>query len=41
MQFKPDTQTAIRQGTPFIAENTYTLQPGKTLAIASKMPHGP
>ena len=34
-----DTQTAIRQATPLFAENTYTLQPGETLAIASKMPH--
>ena len=39
MQLKPDTQTAIRQATPLFAENTYTLQPGETLAIASKMPH--
>ena len=39
MQLKPDTQTAIRQATPLFAENTYTLQPGEILAIASKMPH--
>ena len=39
MQLKPDTQTAIRQATPLFAENTYTLQPGETLAIASRMPH--
>ena len=39
MQLKPDTQTAIRQATPLFAESTYTLQPGETLAIASKMPH--
>ena len=39
MQLKPDTQTAIRQATPLFAENTYTLQPGETLAIASKMLH--
>ena len=39
MQLKPDTQTAIRQATPLFAENTYTLRPGETLAIASKMPH--
>ena len=39
MQLKPDTQTAIRQATPLFAENTYTLQPGETLANASKMPH--
>ena len=38
-QLKPDTQTTIRQATPLFAENTYTLQPGETLAIASKMPH--
>ena len=39
MQLKPDTQTAIRQATPLFAEKTYTLRPGETLAIASKMPH--
>ena len=39
MQLKPDTQTSIRQATPLFAENTYTLQPGETLAIASRMPH--
>ena len=39
MQLKPDTQTSIRQATPLFAENTYTLQPGENLAIASKMPH--
>ena len=39
MQLKPDTQTAFRQATPLFAENTYTLQPGETLAIASRMPH--
>ena len=39
MQLKPDTQTSKRQATPLFAENTYTLQPGETLAIASKMPH--
>ena len=39
MQLKPDTQVAIRQATPLFAESTYTLQPGETLAIASKMPH--
>ena len=39
MQIKPDTQVAIRQATPLFAENTYTLQPGETLAIASSMPH--
>ena len=39
MQHKPDTQTTIRQATPLFAENTYTLLPGETLAIASKLPH--
>ena len=39
MHLKPDTQTALRKATPLFAENTFTLQPGKTLAIASKMPH--
>ena len=39
MQLKPETQTSIRQATPLFAENTYTLQPGETLAIASRMPH--
>ena len=38
MQHKPDTQTSKRQATPLFAENTYTLQPGETLAIASRMP---
>ena len=39
MQLKPDTQITFRQATPLLAENTYTLQPGETLAIASRMPH--
>ena len=39
IQLKPENQTAIRQATPLFAENTYTLRPGETLAIASKMPH--
>ena len=39
MQLKPDSQVAIRQATPLFAENTYTLQPGETLAIASRMPY--
>ena len=39
MQFKPDTQTSIRQAAPLFVENTYTLQPGETLATASRMPH--
>ena len=39
MQLKPDTQETLRQATPLFAENTYTLQPGETLVIASRMPH--
>ena len=39
MQLKPDTQTSKRQATPLFAENTYTLPPVETLAIASRMPH--
>ena len=39
MQRNSDSQTAIRQVTPLSAENTYTLQPGETLAIASRRPH--
>ena len=39
MQLKPDTQTSIRQATPMFDENTYTLQPGETLTIASRMLH--
>ena len=39
MQLISETQTSIRQATPLFAENTYTLQPGETLAIASRMPH--
>ena len=39
MQLKPDTRTSIRQATPLFADNTYTLQPGETLAIASRMHH--
>ena len=39
MQLKPDTQITMCQATPLVAENTYTLQPGKTLAIASRLPH--
>ena len=39
MLLKPDTQTSIRQETLLFAENTCTLQPGETLAIASRMPH--
>ena len=29
----------MRSATPLFAENTYTLRPGETLAVASKMPH--
>ena len=39
MQLKPDMQVPLRQATPLFAEKTYTLQPGETLAIASRMPH--
>ena len=39
MQLKRDMQTPLREATPLFAENTYTLQPGGTLAIASRMPH--
>ena len=39
MQFKLDTQTSIRSATPLFAENTFTLRPGETLAISSKMTH--
>ena len=39
MQLKPDTKVTMRQATPLFAENTYTLQPGETLAITSRMPH--
>ena len=39
MQLKPDTEVAIRQATPLFAENTHTLQPSETLAIARRMPH--
>ena len=39
MQLKPDTQAVKRQATTILAETTYTLQPGETRAIASKMPH--
>ena len=39
MQLKPDMQVPLRQATPLFAENTYTLQPGETLPIASRMPN--
>ena len=39
IQLKPDTQVTMRQATPLFAENTYTLQPGETLAIASRKPY--
>ena len=29
MQLKPDTQITMRQTTPLVAENTYTLQRGE------------
>ena len=39
VQLKLDSQVAIRQATPLVAENTYTSQPGETLATASRMAH--
>ena len=39
MQLKPHTQVKMRQATLLFAENTYKLQPGETLAIASRMTH--
>ena len=39
MQLNPDTQVTLLQALPLFAEDTYTLQPGETLAIASRMPH--
>ena len=39
MLLKPDTQVTLRQATPLFAENTCTLQPGETFAIASRTPH--
>ena len=39
MQLKPEHNLPTRQSTPLLAEATYTLQPGETKLIASKMPH--
>ena len=39
MQLRPEHTTITRGATPLLTETTYTLQPGKTLAISSKMPH--
>ena len=39
MQLRPEHTTNIRAATPLLTETTYTLQPGETLAISSKMPH--
>ena len=39
MQLKPEHNLPTRQSTPLLAEATYTLQPGETMLIASKMPH--
>ena len=39
MQLRPEHTTNTRVATPLLTETTYTLQPGETLAISSKMPH--
>ena len=39
MQLRPDHTTNTRTTTPLLTETSYTLQPGETLAISSKMPH--
>ena len=39
MQLRPEHTTNIRAATPLLTETTYTLPPGETLAISSKMPH--
>ena len=39
MQLRPEHTTNTRAATPLLTETTYTLQPGETLAISSKMPH--
>ena len=38
-QLRPEHTTNIREATPLLTETTYTLQPGETLAISSKIPH--
>ena len=39
MQLRPEHTTNTRAATPRLTETTYTLQPGKTLAISNKIPH--
>ena len=39
MQLRPEHTTNTRVATPLLTETTYTMQPGETLAISSKMPH--
>ena len=39
IQLRPDHTTNTRTTTPLLTETSYTLQPGETLAISSKMPH--
>ena len=39
MQLKPEHNLPTRQSTPLLAEATYTLEPGKTMLFASKIPH--
>ena len=39
MQLRPEHSTNTRAATPLPKETTYTLLPGETLAISSKMPH--
>ena len=39
MQLRPDHTTNTRTTTPLLTETSYTLQPGETLAISSKIPH--
>ena len=39
MQLRPEHTTNTCAATPLLTETTYTLQPGETLAISSKMPH--
>ena len=39
MQLRPEHTINTRTATPLLTETSYTLQPGETLAISSKMPH--
>ena len=39
MQLRPEHTTNTRVATPLLTEPIYTIQPGETLAISSKMPH--